>query len=222
MQKEYGSLCLNPNTWRSYWPSDQTWVSYNAGRFFTIWATRKAQSVSCLVTVQLFTTTRTGPHQAPLLMKFSRQEYWSGWPFLLSRGSCQPRDQTPDFCIAGKFLTVSDTRDAPFLLSIKRLPRWLSIKNLSANARDVGDSSSNPGLGRSSGGRNGNLQYSCLENLMDRGTWWSIIYGITNSRTQLSIHTHESNTIIKQKKEHFWLPCIWQELLQISCIVFSH
>ena len=51
---------------------------------------------------------------------------------------------------------------------------------------------------------NGNpLQYSCLENLMDRGTWWAIIYGITNSRTQLSIHTHESNTIIKQKKEHF-------------------
>jgi len=48
------------------------------------------------------------------------------------------------------------------------------VKNLPAkseNARDVG---SVPGLGRSSGGGNGNpLQYSCLENPMDRGAWWA-------------------------------------------------
>ena len=46
------------------------------------------------------------------------------------------------------------------------------VKNLPANARDVGDAGSIPGLGRSPGVGNGNLlQYSCLENSIDRGNW---------------------------------------------------
>ena len=46
------------------------------------------------------------------------------------------------------------------------------VKNLPANARDTRDVGLIPGLGRSPGGGNGNpLQYSCLENLMDRGEW---------------------------------------------------
>jgi len=46
-----------------------------------------------------------------------------------------------------------------------------------------------PGLGRSSGGENGNpLQYSCLENSMDRGPWRAAVHGITNIRTWLSEH----------------------------------
>ena len=48
----------------------------------------------------------------------------------------------------------------------------LEVKNLPANARDIKNASSIPGSGRFPGGGNGNpLQYSCLENLMDRGTW---------------------------------------------------
>ena len=48
------------------------------------------------------------------------------------------------------------------------------VKNLPANAEDARDVGSVPGLGRSSGGGNGNpLQYSCLENPMDRGAWWA-------------------------------------------------
>jgi len=44
-----------------------------------------------------------------------------------------------------------------------------------------------PGSGRSPGGRNGNLlQYSCLENSMDRGAWRATIHGVTKSLTQLS------------------------------------
>ena len=44
-----------------------------------------------------------------------------------------------------------------------------------------------PGLGRSPGGGHGNpLQYSCLENPMDRGTWWAAVHGVTKSQTQLS------------------------------------
>ena len=44
-----------------------------------------------------------------------------------------------------------------------------------------------PGLGRSHGEGNGNsLQYSCLENPMDGGTWWATVHGVAKSRTQLS------------------------------------
>ena len=50
------------------------------------------------------------------------------------------------------------------------------VKNLPANARDV---VSIPELGRSGGGHGNPLQYSCLENLMDRGAWWARVRGIT-------------------------------------------
>ena len=65
------------------------------------------------------------------------------------------------------------------------------IKNLPANAGDTGDTDLIPGLGRSPGGRDGNpLQYSCLENPMDREAWWAIVHGVAKSWTQLSRHTH--------------------------------
>ena len=60
------------------------------------------------------------------------------------------------------------------------------VKNPSANAADTGDPGSIPGLRRSRGGENGNpLQYSCLENSMDRGAWWAIVHGVAKSRTRL-------------------------------------
>ena len=56
------------------------------------------------------------------------------------------------------------------------------VKTPPANARDVGDSGSIPGSGRFPGEGNDNpLQYSCLENLMDRGAWWAAVNGITKS-----------------------------------------
>ena len=58
------------------------------------------------------------------------------------------------------------------------------VKKLHAHAGDVG---SIPRLGRSPGGRHGNsLQYSCPENLMDRGAWWASVHGVAKSRIQLS------------------------------------
>ena len=62
------------------------------------------------------------------------------------------------------------------------------VKNLPANAGDVRDSGLIPGLGRSLGGGHGNpLQYSCLENPMDRGAWQeATVHGVAKSQTQLS------------------------------------
>ena len=58
------------------------------------------------------------------------------------------------------------------------------VKNLPANAGDIGDAGSIPGLGRSPGVGNGNpLQYSCLENHMDRGPWWATVHRVTESNT---------------------------------------
>ena len=55
------------------------------------------------------------------------------------------------------------------------------------SASNVGDLDSIPGLGRSPGEGNGYpLQYSCLENSMDRGAWWATIYGVAKSQTGLS------------------------------------
>ena len=58
-------------------------------------------------------------------------------------------------------------------------PSGSVVKNLTANAENKGDLSLIPGLGRSPGGGNINtVQYSCLENPMDRGTWWATIQGV--------------------------------------------
>ena len=60
----------------------------------------------------------------------------------------------------------------------------LVVKNPSANAGDIRDSGSIPGLGRSSGGGNGNpFQYSCLENPMDRGARETEVHRVAQSRT---------------------------------------
>ena len=67
------------------------------------------------------------------------------------------------------------------------------IKNLLASAGAAGDGNvgSIPGSGRSPGGGHGNpLQYSCLENPMDRGAWRARVHGVTKSWTHLSTHTY--------------------------------
>ena len=70
------------------------------------------------------------------------------------------------------------------------------VKDPSTNAGDIRDTGSIPGSGRSRGGGHGKpLQYSCLENPMDRGAWQAPLHRVTQSRTQLkqlSLHTHIS------------------------------
>ena len=67
---------------------------------------------------------------------------------------------------------------------------WVS--QVSQMVKNAGDRGSVPGLGRSPGEENGNpLQYSCLENSMDKGVWWATVHGVKKSQTQLSnTHTH--------------------------------
>ena len=79
-------------------------------------------------------------------MGFSRQEYWSGEPFL-------------------------SVGDLPNPGTEARSPASvvLVVKNLPANSRDIRDAGPIPGSGRTSGGGHSNpLRYSCLENPMDR------------------------------------------------------
>ena len=59
-----------------------------------------------------------------------------------------------------------------------------------ASVYNAGDLGLSPGSGRSPGEGNGNpLQYYCLENPMDRGVWQAAVYGVAESRTQLSNFT---------------------------------
>ena len=68
------------------------------------------------------------------------------------------------------------------------------VKNPPANVGDTGDMGLILGWGRPPGGGHGNpLQYSSLENPMDRGAWWATVHGIAKSQTGLkglSMHVH--------------------------------
>ena len=71
-----------------------------------------------------------------------------------------------------------------------------------ASACNVGDLGSIPGSERSPGEGNGNpLQYSCLENPMDRGAWWATVHGVAKSRTQPSDFTF---TFTGFSRQEYW------------------
>ena len=75
------------------------------------------------------------------------------------------------------------------------------VKNPPANAGDIRDTGSIPGLGRSLGVGNGTpLQYSCLENFMDRGAWQGTIHGVAKNWTWLKQLSTHSFTLIADVK----------------------
>ena len=81
------------------------------------------------------------------------------------------------------------------------------VKNSLANAGDARETGLIPGSGRSPAIGNGNpLQYSFLENSMDRGSWWATVHGGANSWTQLSptinniIHKVSTTTVMTTRK----------------------
>ena len=76
------------------------------------------------------------------------------------------------------------------------------VKNPPANAGDIRDAGSVPGLGRCPGEGNGNpLQDSCLENSMDRGAWWATVHGVTKGH--ITHHHHYCKFITGQINQFF-------------------
>ena len=80
---------------------------------------------------------------------------------------------------------------------------------------NAGDLGSIPGSVRSPGEGNGNpLQYSCLENPIDGGTWWATVHGVAKSRTQLSNFTHftQQASLVAQMVKY--LTAMWETRVQ--------
>ena len=106
----------------------------------------------------------------------------------------------------------SSLEEMPFLFHFLHTWDGSDGKEYTCN---VGDLGSIPELGRSPGeGKGYPVQYSCLENPMDRGTWWATVHGIAKSRTGLNdFHFHFHFT------PHFVLhiePGSWQALCEHS------
>ena len=176
-------------------------------------------SAQLLSRVRLFVTPWPVACQAPLPMGFPRQEYWSGLPCpppgdlpdlgiepaspALQVGSLpmslhrrfwpegpgsQPQANVSFKC-RGSISKVIPPPQASCLLLPSIPPRILK----GAQRRSVRDICSIPGSGRSPGGGNGYpLQYSCLENPMDKGSWRATAHRVAKSQTglkQLSTHT---------------------------------
>ena len=117
---------------------------------------------------------------------------WVAFPF--PRGSSQSRDQTQVSHIAGRFFTSWATREALLVA--------LVVKSPPANAGHTRDASLISGLGRSSGVRNGSpLQYSCLQNPMDRGAWWATLPGVEKNQTWLSMEECFQRGVEAMKKK---------------------
>ena len=123
--------------------------------------------------IWLCATPWTVGRQAPLSMKFSWQEYWSRLPR-------PPSGDLPDPGIKAHLSCISC------------IGRWASqvalvVKNLPANAGERRDTGSITGSGRSLWGVHGNpLQYSCLENHMDKGAWQTTVQGSQRVRNDWS------------------------------------
>ena len=96
------------------------------------------------------------------------------------------REEPGSYGLQSWGLKESDTTERP---TLPGFPGGAVVKNLPPSAGDAGDSGLISGLGRFLGEGNGKpLQYSCLENAMDRGAWWTIVHGVTKSQSRLSTH----------------------------------
>ena len=86
------------------------------------------------------------------------------------------------------------------------------VKNPLANAGDTRDSGLIPGMGRFPRVGNGNpLQYSCLENFMDRGAWRATVHGVAKSRVLLSTHAYTHSLCSRPS-----LTCCWEGRRTVS------
>ena len=96
----------------------------------------------------------------------------------------------------------------------------LAAASSSSNTIDTGDTGSVPGSGRYPGEENGNpLQYSCLENPMDRGAWWATVHGVAKE-LEMPEHIHacpmgQISTLRQSLEDTIWLECWrWKRILE--------
>ena len=127
-------------------------------------------------------TSWTVAHQAPLSMGFSRQEYWSGFPF-----------PSPGSWVLSNFVylwTCSQNRTQLYVGDLLYKANW-TWSDLQSSASG-GEGNGTP------------LQYSCLENPMDGGAWWAAVHGVAKSRTRLSdfIFTFHFHALEKEMATH--------------------
>ena len=86
----------------------------------------------------------------------------------------------------------------------------LVVKNSPSNAGDTGDAGWIPESGRSPGGANSSpLQYSCLENPMDRGAWWAMVHGIARVGRDWT-------------SKHRWKPSFYNQSIDINIFILLH
>ena len=105
----------------------------------------------------------------------------------VNQNACTCQVSTPQTPLGQKSCALDPSGSGPLYLITWASQVVLVVKNPPANAGDIRDASSIPGLRRSPRGGNGNpLQYSCLKNPMDRGAWWVTVPGIAKSPTRLS------------------------------------
>ena len=113
-------------------------------------------------------------HQVLCLWYFLGKNTGVGCHFFL-QGLLHSRVKAVSPTLAGGFFTAEPAGASQVALVVKNLP---------ANAGDIRHTSSIPGLRRSPEEGNSNpLQYSCLENPMDRGAWSTTVHGVTKSQT---------------------------------------
>ena len=110
---------------------------------------------------------------------------------------------------------------------VRGLCQWHSGKESACNAGDAGGAGLTPGSGRCPGGGNGSpLQYSCLENSMDRGAWRATDLGVTESQTGQSDLQETQKQLFKKlkylldyiQKKFFQMPILAKSLLLESSV----
>ena len=95
------------------------------------------------------------------------------------------------------------------------------VKNLPAHLVEVRDVCLIPGSGRSPGGGHSYpLQYSCLENPVDRGAWWATVHRVTKSWTQLQQLSTHSIPVYKLTGHFFLSLCIFLSIFLLLCFFF--
>ena len=98
-------------------------------------------------------------------------------------------------CVTNTFILFFFFSVTIRLCTTPGLPRWLSGKESACQCRRHRRHEFHPWVGMIPWKRNGNpLQYSCLENPMDRGTWWATSHGVSKNQMLLNTEVHTHNT----------------------------